>query len=65
LNNYFFWDESSEKLYFIYSDNESKLFTSYLENISENPLIWNGFRNNKFSLFSRERLIINQSMTTN
>ena len=54
LNNYFFWDESSEKLYFIYCDNESKLFASYLENISENPLIWNGFRNNKFSLFEGE-----------
>ena len=54
LNNHFFWDESSEKLYFIYCDNESNLFASYLENISENPLIWNGFRNNKFSLFQGE-----------
>ncbi|MCK4695802.1 MAG: T9SS type A sorting domain-containing protein [Candidatus Cloacimonetes bacterium] len=52
LFDQFYWDELSEKLYYIYADANSYLYASYLENITEDPIIWNGFRNNNYSLYS-------------
>ncbi|MCF7859571.1 MAG: T9SS type A sorting domain-containing protein [Candidatus Cloacimonetes bacterium] len=46
LLDQFYWDENSQQLHFIYADNSSNLYTSHLENIQENPIIWNGYRNN-------------------
>jgi hypothetical protein len=50
----FYWNEQSEKLYYLYSDAENNLFASYIENVSENPIIWNGYRNQNYSLYIGE-----------
>jgi len=41
----FYWDENIQQLHFIYSDVSSNLYASYMENIEEDPIIWNGYRN--------------------
>ena len=52
-NSYqFYWDNISERLYFIYSNSNSHLFSSYMENIDENPILWNGYKNGDYSLFT-------------
>ncbi len=48
----FYWDENIQQLHFIYSDVYSNLYASYLENIEENPIIWNGYRNNGYNSYS-------------
>ena len=50
----FYWNEQSEKQYYLYSDAENNLFASYIENVAENPIIWNGYRNQNFSLYIGE-----------
>ena len=50
----FYWNEQSEKLYYIYSDADNNLFVSYIENVDENPIIWNGYRNQNYSLYNGE-----------
>ncbi len=50
----FYWNEQSEKLYYLYSDAENNLFASYIENVAENPIIWNGYRNQNYSLYIGE-----------
>ena len=48
----FYWDENIQQLHFIYSDVSSNLYSSYLENIEEDPIIWNGYRNNGYNSYS-------------
>ncbi|MEA2097169.1 MAG: T9SS type A sorting domain-containing protein [Candidatus Cloacimonadota bacterium] len=48
----FYWDEDIQQLHFIYSDVSSNLYTSYLENIEEDPIIWNGYRNGGYNIYS-------------
>ena len=48
----FYWDNYQDKLLFIYADNHSHLYSSYIENITNDPVIWNGFRNNRYSIYS-------------
>ncbi len=48
----FYWDEDIQQLHFIYSDAFSNLYSSYLENIEEDPIIWNGYRNGGYNSFS-------------
>lgn len=48
----FYWDEDIQQLHFIYSDVSSNLYSSYLENIEEDPIIWNGYRNGGYNSFS-------------
>jgi M6 family metalloprotease-like protein len=50
----FYWNEQSEKLYYIYSDADNNLFSSYIENVYEDPIIWNGYRNQNYSLYYGE-----------
>ncbi len=54
VSDQFYWDEQSERLYYIYSDINSNLFSSYIENIPEDPVIWNGYRNNDHSIYYGE-----------
>ena len=51
LNDYFFWDEVSNNLFFIYTDSSGNLFSSRIADISQDPLIWNGFRHNDYGIF--------------
>ena len=48
----FYWDENIQQLHFIYSDVYSNLYSSYLENIEEDPIIWNGYRNDEYNIYS-------------
>ncbi|MDA3814202.1 MAG: T9SS type A sorting domain-containing protein, partial [Candidatus Cloacimonetes bacterium] len=48
----FYWDENIQQLHFIYSDVSSNLYVSYLENIEEDPIIWNGYRNDGYNIYS-------------
>ncbi|MBT3754845.1 MAG: T9SS type A sorting domain-containing protein [Candidatus Cloacimonetes bacterium] len=48
----FYWDENIQKLHFIYSDASSNLYSSYLDNIEEDPIIWNGYRNDGYNIYS-------------
>ncbi|MDP8202835.1 MAG: T9SS type A sorting domain-containing protein [Candidatus Tenebribacter burtonii] len=48
----FHWDENIHQLHFIYSDISSNLYASYLENIEEDPIIWNGYRNDGYNTYS-------------
>ncbi|MDP8268551.1 MAG: T9SS type A sorting domain-containing protein [Candidatus Tenebribacter davisii] len=48
----FYWDENIQQLHFIYSDESSNLYASYLEDIEEDPIIWNGYRNNGYNNYS-------------
>lgn len=52
IQDQFYWDNVEEKLFYIYADKEDELFSSYLENIENNPIIWNGYRNNGYSIYS-------------
>ncbi len=48
----FYWDENIQQLNFIYSDVSSNLYASYLENIEEDPIIWNGYRNDGYNNYT-------------
>jgi len=48
----FYWDENIQQLHFIYSDISSNLYASYIENIEENPIVWNGYRNGGYNIYS-------------
>ena len=48
----FYWDENIQQLHFIYSDASSNLYSSYLDNIEEDPIIWNGYRNDGYNIYS-------------
>ena len=48
----FYWDENIQQLHFIYSDVSSNLYASYIENIEEDPIIWNGYRNGGYNSYS-------------
>ena len=48
----FYWDENIQQLHFIYSDVSSNLYASYLENIEDDPIIWNGYRNDGYNSYS-------------
>ena len=48
----FYWDNNIQQLYFIYSDVSSNLYASYLENIEDDPIIWNGYRNGGHNSYS-------------
>lgn len=50
----FYWNEQSEKLYYLYSDADNNLFASYIENVDEDPIIWNGYRNQHYSIYNGE-----------
>ncbi|MBT3168426.1 MAG: T9SS type A sorting domain-containing protein [Candidatus Cloacimonetes bacterium] len=54
LDDHFYWDEITSRLYYIYADKEHKLYSAFLGNITENPIMWNGFRNGKYSIFENE-----------
>lgn len=47
----FYWNEDIQQLHFVYSDASSNLIASYLENVEENPIIWNGYRNNGYNSY--------------
>ncbi|MCD4817696.1 MAG: T9SS type A sorting domain-containing protein [Candidatus Cloacimonetes bacterium] len=53
---HFFWEESSERLNYIYSDesensDSSHVYSSYISDVQNDPIIWNGWRNNAYSLY--------------
>ncbi|HHE37237.1 MAG TPA: T9SS type A sorting domain-containing protein, partial [Candidatus Cloacimonetes bacterium] len=50
--NNFFWDEYSNRFFFVYSDASNTLYSSYLEGVYEDPVIWNGYRNDGYSLYT-------------
>ncbi len=52
VQDQFYWDNVDEKLFYIFADKDHQLFSSYLENAESNPIIWNGYRNNKYSIFN-------------
>ena len=51
LTDQYYWDEESDKLFYLFADNSEILYSSYLEDIEQNPIIWNGFRNSAYSLY--------------
>ncbi|MDO9577135.1 MAG: T9SS type A sorting domain-containing protein [Candidatus Cloacimonadales bacterium] len=52
VSDQYYWDDDKEYLYYIYADNQHNLFSSYSVDIVQNPLIWNGFRNQKYSIYN-------------
>ena len=48
----FYWDNYRDKLFYIFADDDSHLYSSYIESIDDDPIIWNGFRNNRYSLYT-------------
>ncbi|MCF7792621.1 MAG: T9SS type A sorting domain-containing protein [Candidatus Cloacimonetes bacterium] len=52
VQDQFYWDSVDEKLFYIYANKDHELYSSYLQNIDNNPIIWNGFRNNGYSIFN-------------
>jgi M6 family metalloprotease-like protein len=50
--NQFYWDNYQDKLFYIFADDDSHLYSSYIESIDDDPIIWNGFRNNRYSLYT-------------
>jgi hypothetical protein len=54
LPSHLFWDEFSTRLYFIHGkkiDEKTQINASFLTTIeTENPILWNGFRHNKFGV---------------
>lgn len=55
VSDLFFWDESS--LHFIFADQSNNLFTNEIYGIYDDPIIWNGRKNRKYSIFSGTRQI--------
>lgn len=47
----YYWDSTQHKLFYLFADSGKYLYSSYLSDISENPIIWNGYRNSDYSLF--------------
>jgi len=41
----FSWGQKSNRLYFNFADADNNLMSGHLDDVSENPLIWNGYRN--------------------
>ncbi len=54
IQDQFYWDDIDQKLFYIYSDNSFNLYSSYIENVNEDPIIWNGYRNRSYSLYEGE-----------
>jgi hypothetical protein len=52
VQDQFFWDNVDEILFYIYADSQNNLYSSYLMNIQNNPIIWNGYRNNGDAIYS-------------
>jgi len=51
VQSYFYYDDLYKTLDFIYAADVKMLNVSSLENIEENPIIWNGFKNGGTSLY--------------
>jgi len=47
----FYWDEDLQQLHFIYSNASSDLYTSYSNDIENDPIIWNGYRNDGYNIY--------------
>jgi len=50
-NDYFFYEQNSGRLYFTYLLN-NKLILAYEDGYETNPVVWSGYRNGNYSLFS-------------
>ncbi|MBN2461687.1 MAG: T9SS type A sorting domain-containing protein, partial [Candidatus Cloacimonetes bacterium] len=62
-SNVFVWESDIQRLYFIFAENNSNLIASYINGVEEDPIIWNGYRNNRYSLFEGE--VVPQSISGN
>lgn len=48
----FNWSQKSGRLYFNFADADNNMMSGYLDDITANPLIWNGYRNGgSYSLY--------------
>jgi M6 family metalloprotease-like protein len=51
VSDQYYWDDANEYLYYIYADKEHNIYSSYSQDIVQNPIIWNGFRNLNHSIY--------------
>ncbi|MBW6515883.1 MAG: T9SS type A sorting domain-containing protein [Candidatus Cloacimonetes bacterium] len=49
--DYFYWEEHSERLYFFFADTNENLYEAILTQTEEDPIVWNGYRNSKWSVY--------------
>lgn len=63
--DYFYWEgeegteESgfSNRLYFFFADNDKNLYESVFTTSEKNPIIWNGYRNNGWSVYEGKHVV--------
>ncbi|MDY6915836.1 MAG: T9SS type A sorting domain-containing protein, partial [Candidatus Cloacimonadota bacterium] len=50
-NHIFYWDKPNKYFYYFHQDSDNTLYVSFKEFVAEDPVIWEGFRNNIYGSF--------------
>ena len=49
--DHFYWEEATKRLYFFFADANDYLYENILTGAESDPILWNGYRNDSWSLF--------------
>lgn len=51
ISDFFIWEELTQRLYFV-MNSDGNILSNYISGYEENPVIWNGFRNGNYSVYT-------------